>query len=570
MAKTKSNRRNGGAKQRGNWSNADHGERTAKRIASLNKKRRRQQEQEEQADGGDGDQQQQRDHHANANKQQPSNTPTNTTTTNTTSRPHHDLPLHQIRLTKKAHRNKHNRLAYQVPDDAYKRSHLAHDNYDQIDSSKLRLATANIQRKVNALKERLECWDPTHEEIQSQQQQQQQEDKSSIDYKMKLHAANRLMDRTARQKAQSEYNLLHAKHGVNSSHHRRKANLKKKPRPGPESWKLRGAARPAWEVYDFDTRYVDVHMKARDEANEKARRSKNVLSLCRGRFALLNDDDDDGDDVPQPHCRQYLSLLTQLGSLQLHRKNYSSARKSFIEAIELEGHHHAHSITNARYQLMNMYLSTNRPSSARKLWNLLESDGSAWIKYSAALIEYVSWNVLHEEGSTVASAERLLTQAIRGNVYVAYFLGWPQMFERAMEYTHEVVDRGLDNASAGDGAGAAEEDEEDSMDRGMGMWLQTEGSLDWVRSVVLKVLNNQTPSQHHDEKNEEDQLNTADLLSWETKLSKEEEEFERERNEKETAKRLRDEQHQQEQEEEQQEQQEDGASDDNSDNYGNT
>lgn len=61
------------------------------------------------------------------------------------------------------------------------------------------------------------------------------------------------------------------------------------------------------------------------------------------------------------------------------------------------------------------------------------------------------------------------------------------------------------------------------------------GDLDWVRSVVLKVLNNQTMSQHHDEKNGEEQLNTADLLSWESKLSKEEEEFERERNEKETA-----------------------------------
>jgi hypothetical protein len=332
------------------------------------------------------------------------------------------------------------------------------------------------------------------------------------------------------------------------------ANLKKKPRPGPETWVLRGAARPASEVYDFDVRYVDPHVKAMEDANEKARRSVNVLVVCRGRFALEEEDLELGLEgstqqqtnkppssssfkPPQPQCRQYLSLLTQLGALHLTRKNYSTARTHFLSAIELEGTHHPYSITNARMQLMNMYLSTNRPSSARKLWMMLDSDGSAWVRYSAALIEYVSWNLLKEEGSTAESAEVLLTKAIRGNVYVAYLLGWKDMFQKTMEYIEELVEMG-DGGLSGSilegveyyGCGLVDANEDDGeMEKGMGMWLGTEGSLEWVRSVILRVLN----EANSDGSEDEDRLTKADLLSWETQLAKEEEVFEKERGEKE-------------------------------------
>ena len=570
MAKTKSNRRGGGAKQKGNWSNAEHDARTAKRIASLNKKKRRRQQQLEEESAVDCEQPLTDDNTNNIkpqpNKQQKKE-----------DQPNHELPLHQIRLKKK--KKIHNRLTSHVPTNIYKRSHLAHDNYDQIDSQKSRLATAQIQRKINKLKDRLENWDPVEEaQLASKKQQQQlleEEDKNSIEYKMKLDAHNHQLDKKARQKASSEYQLLHAKHGVNSSTHRRKSNLRSKPRPGPETWKLRGAARPAHEVYDFDTRYVDVHIKARDEANAKARRSWNVLCKCRGRFALdeegegidedeeIAKDDSEGSNnsrekksssssgfsPPQPYCRQYLSLLTQLASLHLHRRNYSSARTALLEAINLEGPTHSHSITNARYQLMNMYLHTNRPSSARKLCSLLHNDNSAWIKYSAALIEYVSWNILHEDGSTAQTAERLLTHAIRGNVYVVYLLGWSSTFEKSMEYTNEVCDgHELESESGSvleaieygcscydDNNEEGEDDEDKKIEKGMAIWLGTEGSLDWMRSVVLRVLNDEN-SNHEGGAENEDRLTRADLLSWESKLNKEEEEFEKDRTEREEQK----------------------------------
>jgi len=554
MAKTKSNRKNGN--KRGNWSNTDHEYRTAKRIASLNKKHRRQQQQLEQREEANDDQQPIIDERPTKKKKQP---------------PHHELPIHQIRLKKKAHRNKHNRLSSAVDPDAYKRSHLAHDNYDQIDSSKLRLATAQIQRKVNTLKQRLESWDPVAEaKLAKLQSNEQYEDKNSIEYKMKLHTHNTTLDKVARAKAHDEYNLLYAQHGVNSSTNRRKANLRSKPRPGPESWKLRGAARPAQEVYDFDVRYVDKHILAHNEATEIAKRSLNVLVVCKGRFAMdVEDKSDNGEEEgdgnnnnqqqkkeekkqfqpPQPYCRDYLSLLTQLASLHLHRNNYSSARTALLECINLEGPHHTTSITNARYQLMNMYLHTNRPSSARKLSNLLINDNSSWIKYSMALIEYISWNLLNEEGSTSSTAENMLKLAIRGNVYVVYLLAFSATFEKSMEYTNEVcVEHELESNSCclleaieyGCNCYNENEGENDDdgkgMDKGMAIWMSTEGSLDWVRSVVLRVLNEDDNSDSVGGNEEEDRLTKADLLSWERKLNKEEEMYEKERNEKEQQK----------------------------------
>ena len=346
--------------------------------------------------------------------------------------------------------------------------------------------------------------------------------------RMKLEAQNRQMDYEAREKAKSEMMLIEAERGVNSSTGRRKANLRKKPRPGPETWKLRGAARPAWEVYDFDTRYVDPHLMDLEEHKEKMGRSVNVLSLCKGRFAQTTTTDDGSANEnelftpPQPHCRTYLSLLTQLGSLHLTRKNYSSARSSFLQAVELEGYEHSHSITNARNQLINMYLSTNRPASARKLWEALQNDGSAWIRYSAALIEYASWNLLNEKGSTSQTAERALCQAIKGNVYVAYLLGWRNMFERAMEYTEDVVEWGDGESGtimeAIEYFGCGEE-------RGMGLWMGTEGSLEWVRCVVLRVLGGERVG-------EEEGLTKEDLLRWEVLLAHEEEVFEKEQEQK--------------------------------------
>ncbi|KAL7486179.1 hypothetical protein ACHAW6_011771 [Cyclotella cf. meneghiniana] len=489
MAKTKASKR----KSSQAWSSSEHSHRTAKRIASLQKKQRKELAVDDNADVPQQQKQQQQ----------------------------------QQRL-----RRRRPLLSSAVPSNTYKRTHLAHDNHEKLELSKLRLATSQIQRQIDVLASRLSNWDPqsTANDLDVEAAEREA--------KMRREAENRRMDRQARDKADAERILIEAERGVNCSIGRRKANLRKKPRPGPETWKLRGAARPAWEVYDFDTRYVDPHIKAVEEHREKLKRSVNIFTLCRGRFAQTTTHDsadahDDSFPPPQPHCQTYLSLLTQLGSLHLSRKNYSSARTSFLSAVELEGTDHPRSITNARYQLMNMYLSTNRPAPARRLFQTLSNDDSAWIRYSEALMEYVSWNLLGEQGSSALVAERALGKAIRGNVYLVYLLGWREVFGRAMEYTEDVVEWGdgetgtIMEAVEYYGCGLAVEEE--GM-KGMGLWLATEGSLDWIRSVVLRVLNEETVGHEH-------VLSKADLLSWEAKLALEEEAFEKKRNSKDSLKK---------------------------------
>jgi hypothetical protein len=212
MAKTKSNRKKGSNPS--NWSGADHDARTAKRIASLNKRGKKRQRVMADDKGDDAT--------------EPKNEP----------RVQHDRPLHQLRKPSSSNRQ---RLRSLLPSNTYKRTHLAHDNADQIELSKLRLATKQIERQVEALRERLECWDVLEEEKRRLKLAElmllkekgegggddgygelEGLDKSSIEYRMKLHAINTKMDEDARRIAVSKDMLVVAKNGVNNSKGRRK------------------------------------------------------------------------------------------------------------------------------------------------------------------------------------------------------------------------------------------------------------------------------------------------------------------------------------------------------------
>ena len=89
------------------------------------------------------------------------------------------------------------------------------------------------------------------------------------------------------------------------------------------------------------------------------------------------------------------------------------------------------------------------------------------------------------------------------------------MFDKAMEYTADVVEYGDGNPGsimeAVEYYGCGDMEEED--ERGLAMWLGTEGSMEWVRSFILRVMN--STDNYMDLK--------AILSKWETKLAKEEE-----------------------------------------------
>ena len=180
MAKTKGAKR----KSAEAWTGADHSDRTAKRIASLQKKQRKKQlQQQESLDGS----------------------------TDAKSKPS----------------TKRHRLSPHVPSNTYKRTHLAHDNAEQIELSRLRLATSQIQRQITLLKTCLENWDPadsTNDDI-IHNGQVVSCDRDEIEKRMELNSYNQKMDWEAREKAKGEQILIEAEKGVNSSFGRRKGEI---------------------------------------------------------------------------------------------------------------------------------------------------------------------------------------------------------------------------------------------------------------------------------------------------------------------------------------------------------
>ena len=138
---------------------------------------------------------------------------------------------------------------------------LTRDSKEKHEEGKLRLHIKLVQRKIEKLRGRLEAWDDVEEKRLERERQEEEK-------------RRREEEENPQQK-------------------------KKKGRKGPETWKLKGAARPAWQVYDFDTRYEDPYIKAHEEAKKKVQRSRNIFLICKGR---LGEEWASSSDVPQTPC----------------------------------------------------------------------------------------------------------------------------------------------------------------------------------------------------------------------------------------------------------------------------
>lgn len=97
----------------------------------------------------------------------------------------------------------------------YERSiHLSHDSYEKKQVSKLRLHISKMKREIEALRKRLSTWDELEEQAA---------------FRKKIE-----VEKEAKKRLENEASNPDAKKRRNK-------------RLGPETWKLRGAARPAYE-----------------------------------------------------------------------------------------------------------------------------------------------------------------------------------------------------------------------------------------------------------------------------------------------------------------------------------
>jgi tetratricopeptide (TPR) repeat protein len=313
---------------------------------------------------------------------------------------------------------------------------LTHNTSEKRNAMRLKLHITRTKRELETQKAQLTCWDP----VSYYQRKQAQE----------------------LEKQQHEQEQAAAENG-------NRGPKKERRRKGPESWKLKGAARPAWQVYDFDTRYVCPHIAAHEQHQERTKRSLNLLALCRQQqeqpqlkppsillsssTAVSNDKKNDN-DCPDENsdnkdqakdenendslmflCRDYLALLMELGHLYLQAKQFKSAREAWLQCLELD----YAGMTTAGDELMRMYLDLQRHEAAFRIGQRIlspqqkssssGSSSSAWIVYSTAL---VAWHLKDEK------AAEYLEQAIRFNPFCAYYLAFWNTFDGVMEYTHEL------------------------------------------------------------------------------------------------------------------------------------
>jgi len=202
----------------------------------------------------------------------------------------------------------------------------------------------------------------------------------------------------------------------------------------------------------------------------------------------------------------------QCALLHVDAKKFKYARQTLMEVVELEGKAAQTPYSNARCRLMRLCIEANRPDSARKLWERLPLDySSVWIRFSAVLLEYVSWNVLKEKGSTKDTADKLLLEAVRANVFCAYYIAFHETFGQVFEYTEDIED--ADN-------GTLEQAIEYCNSEQMGSWVGTEGAVEWIRSAILQALH-ASPSSGTDES-----LLGRDDVEWVRPLVKMEVEYE--------------------------------------------
>ena len=320
---------------------------------------------------------------------------------------------------------------------------LSHDTYEKRSSIKLKLNLTKTKRQVDQLRKRLEKWDAVEEKQKKEAQRKAEEE--------------------AKQP-------------------------KKKGRKGPETWKLRGAARPSWEVNEFDTRYVCPHRKAHEDAKVKAQRTQNLLAVYRGKFA----------SAAETECREFLGLLMQLGHLSAEAKQFKSARAAWLECMELEGD--VDVLTTAREDLMRMYLQLERYDAAQRLgYEKLPTDDSTWIRFSTA------WVSVELQTDSLQDA---MVRAIRSNPFCAYYLAFPETFGNVMEYTEE-MDESNDVPQS-----SLEEALEYCTAEVAQQW-QANGASKILRNLILGCLQADKSSSL-----------TADDLQWEDRLAKIEKEFE--------------------------------------------
>ena len=148
----------------------------------------------------------------------------------------------------------------------------------------------------------------------------------------------------------------------------------------------------------------------------------------------------------------------------------SHAIKVFYEILEHDPEDHY----NAKHRILRCYMDIGEAGKARALIEKYEDDRSCCFMYNKALIEYISFHTLQEDGSSQEICDKALEQAYHANAYALFALAYNSVFKDTVEYANLIRD--APEGSVEDAISFFESDIE--------LWEDVDGAIRWVQEYV--------------------------------------------------------------------------------------
>jgi hypothetical protein len=230
-------------------------------------------------------------------------------------------------------------------------------------------------------------------------------------------------------------------------------------RLGPETWKLRGAARPWAElpenregpaIEDENGRAITPYVDGADKWNG-----------LMGKFSA------------DPETREYLSVLFKFAEACCESGFTNQACEHYEEALRLD----KEDKMGARARMVSCLMDDGEAQRARGVIDA-DTTGNAAMQYHKAMIEFVAWSINDEvEGGAceeLATAE--LKKAFDANPYFLVWVVHENVFNQVVEYVNEIKEWETQPGSVEEAFVVAGRDGP--------LWAETDGALEWAAGFL--------------------------------------------------------------------------------------
>ncbi|TDH66043.1 hypothetical protein CCR75_008121 [Bremia lactucae] len=234
--------------------------------------------------------------------------------------------------------------------------------------------------------------------------------------------------------------------------------LRKGPKP-PSEWKLKGAARPAALL-------AKIAAGELDECGDEYPKPVETFDLYEkalkeGKFAEYKE------------TKEYLSILKQLAAACCEAGMPDRGIKTYELCMNLDTIGSIQTCEDFACALVN----ESRGEEVRKLIEEHKDENSAMLAYCEVIIEYVSWEVLEEEGSSEEVVRKALHKAYKLNPFIAVVIAYHETFFQVIEYVNEITDPKR---------GSIEEAFR-YVSQNIGVWVDTVGAWQWIEKELHEM-----------------------------------------------------------------------------------